>query len=72
MNLEKSKLNETKGLPKAEMPKVNATPRIREAMIGIGILCGFLIFHSGNSSENIQGENTQPKIRPKPCSLHKL
>ena len=58
MNLEKSKLKETKGLPKAEMPKVNATPRIREAMIGIGILFGFLIFHSGNSSENVQGKHS--------------
>ena len=58
MHLEKSKLNETKAVPKAEMPKVNATPRIREAMIGIGILCGFLIFHTGNSSKNIQGEHS--------------
>ena len=55
MHLENSKLKETNS---AEMPKVNATPRIREAMIGIGILCGFLIFHSGNSSENIHGEHS--------------
>ena len=58
MHLENSKFKETKDLPKAEMPKVNATPRIREGMIGIGILCGFLIFHSGNSSEKIQGEHS--------------
>ena len=41
---------------RTKMPKVNATPRIREALIGIGLLCGFMIFHSGTSSENIKGE----------------
>ena len=49
---------------RTKMPKVNATPRIREALIGIGILCGFMIFHSGTSSENIQGEISSPTPKP--------
>ena len=57
MHLENSEYKEAENLPTAKMPKVNATPRIREAIIGIGILCGFLIFHSGTSSENIQGKH---------------
>ena len=49
---------------RTKMPKVNATPRIREALIGIGLLCGFMIFHSKTSSENIQGEISSPTPKP--------